>query len=161
MMRRAFGLVVLCALGLAGAADAAVERCAAPPGAEAQIGAVAAMVNAERRARGLPPLEVSARLNRAAQAHACQMARTGKFGHRGIDGTTPKTRVAAAGCRSRLTAENIAMGTAGARQTMGLWMKSAGHRRNILLGGVDSIGIGLAAGGPGGPRWVQVFAAGC
>jgi uncharacterized protein YkwD len=154
----ALALIVLMAPGTAQAG------CARPDGAGSEIKAVLASVNAERASRGLRPLRLSSTLSAAAQNHACTMVATGRFSHTGPDGSSPKVRARRAGCRTRLTAENIAMGYSSADRTMDLWMHSSGHRRNILLPSVDMIGIGLAAPRPGqggGPRWVQVFARGC
>ena len=143
---------------------AAAQSCAMPANAEAQIAVVLAQTNAERAARGIPPLRTSETLMRVAQSYACTMVVTNKLSHRGPDGKLPKARIRSMGCRSSLTAENIAMGFSSGDSTMNLWMSSSGHRRNILLRGVNSVGIGVAAPKPGqggGPRWVQVFARGC
>lgn len=166
MTRSPACLIRLAALGalLALSATAARADCAAPVGAEAEIAAVLDQTNAVRAQRGLPALRVSPALNRAAMAHACEMVAADRFDHRGVDGSLPKARIRRAGCRSPLTAENIAMGFASGPRTMELWLASPGHLRNILLRGVDSIGIAVAAPRPGqkgGPRWAQVFARGC
>lgn len=152
------------ALAAAATTRAGAQTCAMPADAKTQIAKVVAETNAERRARGLPALSVSPVLTRAAQGHACAMVATGKFSHRLAGSSGPKARIRGAGCRTTLAAENIAMGYSSAAKTMDLWMESSGHRRNILLRGVTTIGIGVAAPKPGqggGPRWVQVFARGC
>lgn len=146
------------------AAPAAAVTCAMPHGARAEVDHVIAATNALRQARGMAPLRVSPVLMATAQAHACAMVANDSFSHRGASGSTPKVRIRAAGCRSRLTAENIAAGFSSGAKTMKLWTDSPGHMRNILRGGVNSIGVGVAAPRPGqggGPRWVQDFAAGC
>ncbi|WP_343081152.1 CAP domain-containing protein [Ostreiculturibacter nitratireducens] len=156
--------IALAALVASAFSAARAESCAVPVGAQAEIAKAIAATNAERRARGLPELKVSSALTKAAQGHACAMVRTDTFSHRLAGSSGPKARIRAAGCRTTLAAENIAMGYSSAEATMALWMKSSGHRRNILLRGVTSVGIALAAPRPGqggGPRWVQVFAKGC
>lgn len=156
----------LLALGLLATATppALAASCAQPPGARTEVQRVVAETNAARAARGLPPLQVSPTLTRAAQGHACAMVATGTFSHRLPGSSGPKSRIGAAGCRTGLAAENIAMGYSSASKTMGLWLNSPGHKRNILARGVTTIGVAVAAPKPGqggGPRWVQVFAKGC
>lgn len=152
---------VLLALALvlsAGAAKAA--SCAQPARARAMLAEVARSVNAQRAANHRPALGRNAKLDRAAQDHACWMAGPGQYGHKGKGGSTPKDRVKAAGYRSCLTAENIAWGQASAAQVMADWMASNGHRDNILRKGVREIGVGLSLL-DGRPGWVLVFAAPC
>ena len=165
MLTRRFIRKILLAAGLAVASTQAhAISCAIPAGADQQVAEVVAQTNALRQSRGLKPLRVSPVLTRAAQDHACAMTTSGNFSHRGAGGTTPKTRISRAGCRSRYTAENIAMGFASGSRTMGLWIDSPGHLRNLLSRGVDTIGVAVAAPRPGqggGPRWVQTFARGC
>ncbi|MBK5947314.1 hypothetical protein CCR83_12895 [Rhodobacter veldkampii DSM 11550] len=138
----------------------AVDSCRAVP---AEIsGPMLARVNAERRAQGLRPLQLDAKLTRAAQGHACDMATKGFFDHHGSDGKTPKTRVKRAGYRTCLTAENISFGWRSVDQVMQDLMQSPKHRANILRGSVQEIGIGyVPRTGNQGPWWVQVFANPC
>jgi uncharacterized protein YkwD len=54
-----------------------------------------------------------------------------------------------AGARGYDIGENIAWGTGdygSARQTMSLWLHSAGHRTNILTASFHDIGIGYLSG---------------
>lgn len=120
------------------------------------------MVNAERKRAGLPPVTPDAKLARAAQAHACDMANRGFFAHKGSSGSTPKARVKKAGYRTCLTAENISFGWRSVDQVMHDLMNSPKHRENILRRNVDEIGIGyVPRTGDQGPWWVQVFANPC
>jgi uncharacterized protein YkwD len=43
-----------------------------------------------------------------------------------------------------------------AREVMRMWMKSAGHRRNILDGHLDSLGVGCWVGEKSGISYVYV-----
>lgn len=114
-----------------------------------------ALINAERVALGLAPVHESARLSRAAQAHAADMVTNGYFSHTGIDGSRFFERAETAGYRCA-RAENIAEGQQTDVAVMAAWMGSSGHRRNILLRDVQEFGIGRVNN-----TWVQMFGTGC
>ncbi|WP_135467955.1 CAP domain-containing protein [Crenalkalicoccus roseus] len=124
------------------------------------------LVNEARRARGLPALRRSERLERVAQAHAEDMLRRGYFSHVSPDGEDPRSRyLAAGGDPARMVAENIAR-CRGCRPPLRVerveafhrgWMDSEGHRENILHPGATRFGFGAAVE-EGGFAVVQVFA---
>lgn len=119
-------------------------------------------INQFRQQHGLAPLQLASPLMDSARTHACAMARTGAFTHSGNGGA--KARMKRAGCRTRLSAENIAMGFSSGHKTMQLWVDSPGHRRILLMRGMTRMGLAVAApapGQPGGPRWVLDVSAGC
>ncbi len=118
-------------------------------------GGMLGLVNAERAARGLGPLQEDPRLNRAARAHAADMVAKGYFSHTGADGSRFFERAADAGY-SCAAAENIAQGQQSEAAVMASWMGSTGHRRNILLADATQFGIGRVNN-----TWVQVFGRGC
>lgn len=161
-MRRIKAIVILittCWM-FAGAAPALAVSCGGAPAEVTR--AMIQMVNAERKRAGLPALGHDRKLDKAAQAHACDMARRGFFSHNGSGGTTPKTRVKKVGYKTCLTAENISFGWRSAEQVMQDLMQSKGHRDNILRRNVGEIGIGyVPRTGNQGPWWVQVFAKPC
>lgn len=64
-------------------------------------------VNAYRARNGLPPYTVNTLLAKAAQAHANDMACNNFFTHRGSDGSTPQSRVVAAGYTASSVSENV------------------------------------------------------
>src|SRR2546425_841223 len=69
------------------------------------------LVNRERASRGLYPLVMVGELRDAARRYADAMARGGFFAHSAPDGSTPVSRVEAAGYRGwTLLAVNIAAG---------------------------------------------------
>ena len=160
-------LVTLFALlaGSAALAPAASARvCAgadAAPKGKARS-AVLCLLNQERRANGLRPLRSDGRLRRAAKRHASHMARADFFDHTTPQGTSMTDRVRRAGytrgARRWSIGENIAWGVGGLatpRQIVAAWMRSPGHRANILNAGFREIGIGIASGAP-----VRVHASG-
>ena len=99
-------------------------------------------VNAERKARGLTPLSWNGDLARLATDWSGQMARTGQFVHRDLDAARSRPGIA----QFSALAENIAWVRGYADDAYQLhlgWMRSDGHRHNLLQPGFDSIGIGV------------------
>jgi hypothetical protein len=117
---------------------------------------VAASINAERAAAGLPELKVEAHLNASAQGHSDWMAETGTLSHTGAGGSSATERIDEAGFPLEgkwQTAENVAYGSlsgpldAGeADELHARLMDSPGHRANILDPDAAYVGIGLSVG---------------
>ena len=123
-----------------------------------------ARVNAARRSAGLPPLKRSPDLDRAAQEHARDLLARGYYEHLSPEGSTPLSRASAAGYTADLIAENLHQLTAPVEAVLDDWLRSPGHRRNLLDPGARDLGVGLAIGpgyglDPDGYRvvWVQSF----
>lgn len=127
--------------------------------------AMLAEVNAIRARAGRAPLQLDARLSRAALLHSNDMLQRNQLGHSGGDGSDPGQRITRAGYAWRSYRENVGAGYMDLRQAMAGWMSSPGHRDNILAADVTQIGLGYAAGPgmmPGNiPRqfWTMVLAA--
>lgn len=140
------------------AATAAPTASAAASSRAANERAIRTCVNREREKRGLAPLRVNASLARAARDHAENMRRQGFFDHTDPEGRGPSERV------ERLTGvfsgvgENIGGGYATGAAACRAWMRSSGHRANILRSSYARIGTGYARGGRLRHYWVQVFA---
>ena len=131
---------------------------AAPSAAQvAQENRVTQLANAHRARAGCPALRVDSRLVTAARRHSQDMARRRYFSHTSPGGTTPWQRIAATGYPRAAMAENIAAGQPTAAAVVDAWMRSAGHRRNILNCGMRAVGVGLATGGPYRYYWTQDF----
>lgn len=105
-----------------------------------------AAVNAARAAAGLAPVIADPRLDTAAQRHADDMLARRYYGHLTPEGLTPRDRIEDAGYLSSRVAENIAEGEFSVAEVMDGWMKSEGHRENILDPRMTSLGVGLAVG---------------
>lgn len=118
---------------------------------------VAWMVNEERRLAGLPRLEVAPLLGVAARAHSADMAARNFYSHDTPEGLTVAHRVMAAGYVFALVGENIAWGQETARQVMNAWMRSRGHKANILHPDYTEIGVGVVATRRGAVVWTQNF----
>lgn len=123
---------------------------------------LAARINRERTTRGITPLALNADLSAAAQAHASDIARTGKLSHTGSDGSTVFQRVARTGYGSyswgRRLGENWAWYHS-VETAMQKWMASQPHRDNILHALYREFGIGIAPNPVGGYVYVIVFGA--
>ena len=119
-------------------------------------GAFDAAIDAARSANGLGGLHPDARLMRAAQRHAEDMAARGYFGHDTPEGTSFVQRAAAQGVGGCWMSENIAQGPFTATSVVAAWMASTGHRRNILSGRASIYGLGAQGG-----HWVMVLAGAC
>lgn len=112
---------------------------AAPADFAAQV---VVLVNRERVAQGLVPLEVHSSLANAALVHSADMAVHDFFGHIGSDGSTPSQRAIRAGYGSGYVGENIAGGFSSPGDVVAAWMSSPGHRANILNEWFLHIGCG-------------------
>ena len=110
-------------------------------------GAILDAMNRERAAHGLHPLRLNAALSEAASDRVGDMFAKRYFAHVSPDGIDPFVWAARRGYRYRLIGENLAVGYAGTRVVDG-WMRSPGHRENILQRGFDEVGIAIAAGAP-------------
>ncbi len=158
-MRR-FVAMLSCAViaVLAPASAAAATSCEGADGVLEAIGPVASrtatlcLLNAERSAHGVRALRPSVKLTRAAQQHTEDMVARGYFAHGDFG-----ARIARTGWgrhrRTYTVGENLAFASgAGAtpRAIVAAWMHSHGHRHNILERRFHVIGIGVAAGTPGG-----------
>jgi uncharacterized protein YkwD len=90
-------------------------------------------LNSYRIAHGRMPLTFSAELMGIAYAHAADMAARHHLDHRGF-----KARLAAV---ASTAAENVLVGCSSEDCAIRMWARSAGHRRNMLMGGVSQYGI--------------------
>lgn len=108
------------------------------------------LLNGQRTSRGLHKLRLSPRLSRAARSHSGDMARKHYFNHVSKTGKDVVDRLFRTGylgsARSWVVGENLAWGS-GRRGTPGKivrsWMRSPGHRANILNGRFRQVGIGV------------------
>ncbi|MGP3696118.1 CAP domain-containing protein [Rhodobacter sp. NSM] len=150
--------LLLSLLILAAAPLQAAQPCKAPQGADALRVEVIRLVSAERRKAGLPPLDLSRKLQGAAQVQACDNARRSVLSHETSNGSGLTDRLRRQGYRFRAAAENIARGPSTAQRVVELWMNSAGHRKNILMRGVHEAGVGIAPGKDGRAQWSLVLA---
>lgn len=157
MRRLSWAKALLLALAVAGS-----------PVAAGPAESVLSAINAARAKAGCGPLRLNGKLVAAAKAHARAMAEQNFFGHSGKDGSRFSSRIKGQGYSYRTAAENIAAGQKSAAQVVSSWLKSAGHRRNILNCRMTETGVAVVyqaddrpiRGNPAPLRyyWVQVFA---
>ena len=141
---------------------AAVPRTAAPAlTLEGMAREVVHLVNLERAQHRLPPLRVNTRLVVDAELQAAQIAATGVLDHVILSGPypTPRTRAEAAGYAWNVLGENLARGFIDAPSAVAAWMRSPGHRANILAGSYSETGVVLAPDAQGRLIFVQTFGA--
>lgn len=106
-------------------------------------------INRIRVGRGLEALRHSPPLARAAVFHSRQMGREGFFSHDSADGSTFEKRVKrfypTTGYRRWRAGENLlwASGELTAVRAVAMWMKSRGHRANLLAPRWREVGIGV------------------
>ncbi len=113
------------------------------------------LINKYRAKKKLPPLIEKNIIENAAEQHSSNMAkRRVSFGHGGFDSRLDKLLKAIPGANGG--AENVAYGARSAEQVVDMWIKSSGHRKNIL-GNYNYTGIGIAKGSDGTPYYTQIF----
>jgi uncharacterized protein YkwD len=160
---------LLTVLLLAGAlvAPASAAAAAAPaPCADADLAPAAAamprvrvaivcLLNRERAARGRPALRTEPTLRGVAGDYARLMVELGFFDHVSPHGSTMLSRVRATSYLQRTVAwslgENLAWGSGDLSTpaaTVAAWMRSSGHRANILDARFREVGVGVALGAP-------------
>jgi uncharacterized protein YkwD len=120
-------------------------------------GAVLCLYNQVRVSHGLPQLRQNARLRRAATSHTADMIKHHFFEHTAPGGATMVDRIFRAHYARRDQAwafgENLAWGSGRLATAQGVfeqWMRSPGHRANILRRSYRELGVGVMAGVPGG-----------
>ncbi|MFB0629327.1 CAP domain-containing protein [Streptomyces sp. AB3(2024)] len=117
---------------------------------------ILSLVNAERAKEGCEPLKEDARLMRAAQAHADDMAANHLTAHTGSDGSSDLQRMERAGYSpAGPSSENVSgPGHHSSKSHVDGWMASSrGHRAAILNCTYKETGIGTS-----GEYAVQLFA---
>ena len=117
---------------------------------------VVSLSNKQRVAAGCKALRVNADLLWAARGHSKYMATTGRFSHTGARNSTFVTRAKSAGY-SAARSENIAYGYRSAAEVVNAWMKSPGHRRNLLDCGAKTFAVGVVYAANGNPYYTQDF----
>jgi len=105
---------------------------------------VVELTNQERWNNGmLPPFKRLDLLHNSSDSHSEAMGISNFFAHCNLStGSTPGTRMQAAGYEYNSAAENIAAGYSSPSAVMAGWMSSSGHRANILSTSRRELGVG-------------------
>ncbi|MEQ4719085.1 CAP domain-containing protein [Nonomuraea sp. B19D2] len=114
------------------------------------------LTNEARAKKGCRPLVHDPKLHLAAERHSADMGARNRLTHDSSNGRTFDQRIKAVGFSASAIAENIAQGHPTARAVVNAWLKSPGHRANMLNCSFTHIGVGHHTKGP---SWTQVFAA--
>jgi uncharacterized YkwD family protein/spore coat assembly protein SafA len=115
------------------------------------------LVNEERKKAGLRPLEMDWELSRVARMKSQDMAQKNYFSHQSPTYGSPFAMMKQFGISFKQAGENIASGQRTPQEVMDSWMKSPGHRANILKPDYTHIGVGYFRGGSYGHMWTQMF----
>ena len=126
-----------------------------------QVQAMRCLINYARARSGMHRLKRSGQLNRSAKNKSRDIMRCGAFDHNacGRDFTFWMKRVGYAR-RCWAGAENIAWGQyqlGSPRRIFISWLKSSGHRANMLSRGFNAFGVGLRSGSFQGYRGARVW----
>jgi uncharacterized protein YkwD len=155
LRRLAVPALAACSFAVAAAPASAASPCTAS--ATSTRATTLCLINAERAAHGVRPLRLDKRLSRAALRHSRDMVANRYFEHDSRSGAGFSARIASTGWmhgRSRWNVgENLAWGSgalATPRAIVQAWMRSTGHRRNMLQPRFHVIGIGIGTGAPTG-----------
>jgi uncharacterized protein YkwD len=124
----------------------------------AQEAEILSLTNKERKKAGLKPLRISKRLTEVARDQSSIMAHKRQLSH-SVGGKGLDVRIKKSGYPFRQLAENIAQSGRSAPSVMNMWMKSPGHRVNILNRNLKDIGIGVVTAPNGDKYYTQVFGA--
>lgn len=116
------------------------------------------LTNDIRAEYNLAPLIWDDTLASLAKEHCEDMANRDYFSHDTPEGKSPFDRMKDAGLKYVYAGENIAAGHYSPEEAVNSWMKSEGHRENILNPNYKSLGVSFARGGSYGIYWVQEFA---
>jgi uncharacterized protein YkwD len=141
--------LVVCSLAAVAVALPAAQASASSPGRAAVAG-----VNKQRAKHGLRPLRFSPSLGRSSRRYAGWMLKHDFFGH--------QARISVSR-RFRRAGETLAMhygGSVSARWAVRAWMHSPPHRRILLSGHFNWVGISAIRGRMGRKRavtWVAHF----
>lgn len=106
--------------------------------------------NEARKDHDRKVLKFGSCLDRYAQRQANRMADQKRMFHQNLS-------VVLAKCKARAVAENVAHGFTSPKANVRAWLKSPGHRRNMLSKTYTRLGIGVAKDEDGHSYTVQVF----
>lgn len=116
-----------------------------------------ALVNEKRQAAGVAKLQEDSALTKIAQLKAEDMARNNYFAHESPTYGLPWEMAIALGYPTNQVGENLASGYITANETVFAWLKSPGHKDNMLLKSYTVIGVGYMEDSDGFPYWVHMY----
>lgn len=112
-----------------------------------QASRILLLTNQQRQAIGLAALSVSKELTAAAEHKTCDIVKRGYYAHNTPEGLTVAQQVRQFGYNSELVTENLAYNTNQDPDVIfSMWLKSSGHKANLLRSDIREIGIGWCTG---------------
>ena len=114
------------------------------------------LINAQRKAYGLPELSFDSELQRVAKAKAQDLVANNYFSHTSPTYGSPFDMMKSFGIKYKTAGENIA-GNSSLSGAVDAWMNSTGHRENILNNAYNYTGIGIVDSPKYGKIMVQMF----
>ncbi len=110
------------------------------------------LVNAKRRSVGCGELKWDSKVAAIALGHSADMVSRHFFSHTNPDEKGPFERLRESRMGFSSAAENIALGPKTAREAFDIWVRSAGHRKNMLDSRFTRHGVGRVE-----DRWTHVL----
>lgn len=117
---------------------------------------IVSRTNYKRKNKGIKPLKINLILMGVAREQASNMARKDRLSH-SVNGRSFGDRIKASGYSFRHAGENIAESNRPVFGVVKLWMKSHGHRLNLLNPKFEEIGVGIATDENGDKYYAQVY----
>jgi uncharacterized protein YkwD len=114
------------------------------------------LTNKVRLKKGLHPLKISGPLMMAARKHSSRMGRKQHLSHL-IKGKSFTYRLKKAGYVFAKAGENVGHTKKPSAHIIKLWMKSHGHRNNLLNPHFKDIGVGIYTNPDGDKYFTQIF----
>ena len=112
------------------------------------------LTNQQRKKSGRAPLKINSKLMKVAQTQSSNMAYAHNLSHT-VKGQLA-SRVKKSSYSYSYVAENIAQSSS-AKRVIQMWMKSRGHRDNLLNKSVKEVGIGITVASNGDKYYTMVF----
>lgn len=157
-MRKRIATFLLSAIfALSGStAFASVELDFAPPQNSNYEDQVVQLVNVEREKNGLPALYLDRGMSDIARTKSLDMANNNYFAHQSPIYGNAGNMLRQFGINWSSWGENLAYGQDTPEEVVSAWMKSPGHRANILSNNFSFIGVGYVNSN-GTAYWTQMF----
>ena len=114
------------------------------------------LINAQRTAKGLNPLQIDDDLQNVARIKAQDMVDNNYFAHESPTYGSPFDMIKSNQITYKVAGENIA-GNSDNEKAVEAWMNSESHRNNILNNGYNYTGIAVVSSPKYGKIFVQMF----
>lgn len=115
------------------------------------------LVNIEREKNGVPELKFNKKISNVATVKSQDMINKDYFDHESPTYGSPFGMMSDFGITFFAAGENIALGYTSPKSVVEGWMKSPGHRENILSSYFNELGVGIAQDSKGRLYWTQMF----